>query len=120
MITITRNNTSQDAQIRYIALGDGLQCGGRAVHRRLARRFQVRQGELDFPAGVASETFDVPIVDHGVDAVPKTIQVSLFGPSTARHGLPRQGHAHGARATIRPPVHDPLDPLGLPNDDGER
>ncbi len=67
---------------------------------------------LDFPAGVASETFTVPIVDHGVLSVPKTIQVSLFGPSPIGMGSPNK-----AVLTILnndpAPVHALNNPLSL-------
>jgi endoglucanase len=81
VITIQRTNTSQDAQIRYITLGQGVPCGPAECTAVDPYDFSSAKGMLDFPAGVASETFTVPIVDHGVQTVPKTIQVSLFGPS---------------------------------------
>src|SRR3977135_1594474 len=37
---------------------------------------------IDFAAGQSTATFTVPIVDHGVNGLPKTIQLSLFGPAT--------------------------------------
>jgi endoglucanase len=68
---------------------------------------------LDFPVGVASETFTVPIVDHGVQTVPKTIEVSLFGPSPIGMATPNK-----AVLTIvnDDPVtpRDPANPLALP------
>ena len=82
VITIERGNTRQAAQIRYITLGDGVKCGGKQECTAVdPDDFHSVKGELDFPAGVASESFAVPIVDHGVQDVSKTIQVLLFGPS---------------------------------------
>ena len=68
---------------------------------------------LDFPVGVALETFSVPIVDHGVQSVPKTIAVSLFGPSPIGMASPNK-----AVLTILgddPAIpRDPGNPLALP------
>jgi endoglucanase len=61
---------------------------------------------------VASETFSVPVVDHGVQTVPKTIQVSLFGPSPI--GLASPSKAVLTILNDDPaPVRDPNNPLGL-------
>jgi len=73
--------SSRPAQIRYITLGDGTPCAGAECTAVSKIDFTSVKGELDFPAGVSSEPFRVPIVDHGTDSIPKTIQVSLFGPS---------------------------------------
>ena len=75
-ITIERSDTSEDAQIRYITLGDGVPCGKTECTAVDPDDFHSVKGELDFPVGVASETFTLPIVDHGVQNVSKTIQVS--------------------------------------------
>ena len=83
------------------------------VHRGRPDDFTSVKGELDFPVGVASETFTMPIVDHGVQTVPKTIQVSLFGPSPIGLASPSK-----AVLTIldNDPVtpRDPQNPLALP------
>ncbi len=81
VITIERTDTSEDAQIRYITLGWGVPCGSGECTAVNQTDFTSVKGMLDFPVGVANESFTVPIVDHGVSSVPKTIQVSLFGPS---------------------------------------
>ena len=81
VVTVERSNTGSAAQIRYITLGDGVRCGTAECTAVDPIDFHSVKGELDFPAGVASETFTVPIVDHGNSSVPKTIAVSLFGPS---------------------------------------
>src|SRR5947209_9950294 len=81
VVTIERADTSKDAQIRYITLGQGVPCGPAQCTAVDPYDFSSVKGMLDFPVGVGSETFTVPIVDHGTQGVPKTIQVSLFGPS---------------------------------------
>ena len=112
VITISRSNTSGDAQIRYITLGSGVQCGSAKCTAIDPYDFSSVKGMLDFPAGVASETFTVPIVDHGVSSVPKTIEVSLFGPSPI-------GVASPSKAVLTilndDPVspRDPANPLAL-------
>src|SRR5690348_6467791 len=113
VITISRSNTSVDAQIRYITLGQGVQCGASQCTAVDPYDFSSVKGMLDFPVGVASETFTVPIVDHGVQTVPKTIEVSLFGPSPIGMATPNK-----AVLTILDddPVtpRDPANPLALP------
>jgi endoglucanase len=113
VITIERSDTSEDAQIRYITLGDGVQCGASACTAVDPYDFSSVKGMLDFPVGVASETFTVPIADHGVQSVSKTIEVSLFGPSPIGMASPNK-----AVLTILndDPVtpRDPSNPLALP------
>ena len=117
VITIERGNTGPAAQIRYITLGDGVPCGPAECTAVDPDDFHSVKGELDFPAGVASESFTVPIVDHGVQDVSKTIEVSLFGPSPIRMASP-----HKAVLTILDddPVtpRDPQNPLALPTAPG--
>jgi endoglucanase len=112
VITISRSDTGRAAQIRYIALGHGFQCGPAKCTAVTPYDFSFAKGELDFAAGTASETFTVPIVDHGVQTVPKTIQVSLFGPSPIGVASP-----YKAVLTILndDPITapDPQNPLGL-------
>ena len=112
VITIERGNTSQAAQIRYITLGDGVKCGDSECTAVDPDDFHSVKGELDFPTGVSQASFAVPIVDHGVHDVSKTIQVSLFGPSPIPLASP-----HKAVLTIRDndPVtpRDPQNPLAL-------
>jgi endoglucanase len=118
-VTVERTNVSSAAQIRYIALGVGVPCGDTMCTAVSPYDFIGVKGELDFPAGVASMTFSIPIVDHGVFAMPKTIQVSLFGPSPI-------GLADPSRAVLTilnddPPVpvaaNDPLGTGAAPGAD---
>jgi len=113
VIMIERTDTSEEAQIRYITLGDGVPCGTAECTAVDPIDFTSVKGMLDFPVGVGSEAFTVPIVDHGTSSVPKTIQVSLFGPSPIGMGSPSK-----AVLTIlnNDPVtpRDPQNPLALP------
>jgi endoglucanase len=112
VITVSRSDTSEAAQIRYITVGVGVQCGSAPCTAVAPYDYTSVKGELDFPAGVASMSFTVPIVDHGVQTVPKTIQVSLFGPSPIGMASP-----YKSVLTILNddpmPAPDPQDPLGL-------
>src|ERR1700733_4680141 len=71
VVTIERTDTSEDAQIRYITLGWGTPCGSSECTAVNGIDFTSVKGMLDFPVGVASESFTVPIVDHGASSVPK-------------------------------------------------
>ena len=112
VITIERSNTRQAAQIRYITLGDGVKCGTTECTAVGTDDFHSVKGELDFAAGVASMSFDVPIVDHGTADVSKTLSISLFGPSPIGMASP-----HKAVLTIldNDPAtpRDPENPLAL-------
>jgi endoglucanase len=91
LVTIERTNVAVPAQIRYITLGIGTPCGAAQCSAMSPYDFTPVKGELDFPVGVASKSFTVPIVDHGVFALPKTIQVALFGPSPIGMADPSKG-----------------------------
>jgi endoglucanase len=73
MITIERANAGQAAQIRYITIG---------LTAVAPFDYTPVKSMIDFAAGQTSATFAVPIVDHGVNGLPKTIALSLFGPAT--------------------------------------
>jgi endoglucanase len=103
VIMIERTDTSEDAQIRYLTLGDGVRCGTTECTAVDPDDFQSVKGELDFPVGVASESFTVPIVDHGVSDVDKTLSVSLFGPSPI-------GMASPSKAVLTILDNDPVTP----------
>ena len=123
VITVVRDPLESDgaAQIRYIALGDGYdnttgalrQCPPFGTCTAVSPDdFTYEKGELDFQPGDISLTFSVPVVDHGADTVPKTIQLSLFGPSTGTLGTP--SHATLSILNDEPALpRTPLNPLGL-------
>ena len=113
VITISRGDTSEDAQIRYITLGNGVSCGSAECTAVDPTDFSSVKGMLDFPVGVASETFTVPIVDHGVQSVPKTIEVSLFGPSPIGTASPNKAVLTILEDDPATP-RDPGNPLALP------
>jgi endoglucanase len=112
VVTVRRDNTKDDAQIRYIAIGPGHPCGATECSALPKIDFKPVIGVLDFPPGVDSETFSVPIIDHGYNGINKTVQVSLFGPSPI-------GMADPSRAVLTilndDPVvpRDPANPLDL-------
>lgn len=103
VITVTRTDTSRGAQVRYITIG---------VTAQAPYDYNPVKSVLDFSAGQANATFNVPIVDHHVAGMPKTIQVSLFSPSPI-------GLATPSTATLTIDYNDPVvstdptNPLGL-------
>jgi endoglucanase len=83
VITIARGDTSREARAYYVAVGIGHDCGGTGCtavppHNWSPPDFITVNGSLDFPAGVASESFTVPIVNHGFSTLNKTFQVDIF------------------------------------------
>src|SRR3984957_13893682 len=72
VIEVDRLDTSVEAQVHYNVL---------PITAERNIDYTPVNGTLDFPVGVASETFSIPIVDHGVPGLPKTLTVSLFAPS---------------------------------------
>jgi endoglucanase len=71
---------------------------------------------IDFAAGQSTATFTVPIVDHDVNGLPKTIQLSLFGPATypGKIGLAAPSKAVLTILNDDPPLARIADnPLGL-------
>jgi endoglucanase len=79
VITVTRINTSQVAQVRYITTG---------LTAIAPYDYTPEKAMLSFAKGQSTASFDVPIIDHGIDALPSTLTVSLFGPSPIGLGIP--------------------------------
>ena len=102
-VTVTRTDVSEAAQVRYITVG---------LTAEAPYDYTPEKAMLSFAVGQATSTFDVPIVDHGVDGLPKTIQLSLFGPSPIGLSTPSTAILtilnNDAGTTL-----DPDDPLGL-------
>jgi len=103
VITVERGDTTGTAYIRYITVG---------LTAQAPFDYTPVKSMLTFQPGQSQASFDVPIVDHGINGLPKTIQVSLFGPWPL-------GLANPSVATLTilnndpiPPV-DPGNPLGL-------
>ncbi len=81
VITITRIDTTQEAQIRYLALPGTAERG---------IDFEPVKAMINFLPGQASATFSIPIIDHGVQGLPKTVNIGLFGPSPIGMSVPSQ------------------------------
>lgn len=79
VITVERTDILMEAQIRYIAL---------PITAEKNVDFTPVKGMINFLAGQASATFQIPIVDHGLPGLPKTVNVALFGPSPIGLGIP--------------------------------
>jgi endoglucanase len=106
LITVTRTDTSAAGQVGYIAM---------PLTAEQYIDYEPVKGELSFQAGQASATFSVPIIDHGVPTLPKTLTVSLFGGSPIGLGIPSTAVLtilgnDSAPTTARNPVN----PLALP------
>jgi endoglucanase len=126
LVTVTRDPAESlfPAQIRYVTSGDGynpstnapFDCAGTPC-TATSYDFTSVRGQINFDTGQTSGTFSVPITDHGIISVPKTLQVSLFGPSPI--GL---GAVSLTTLTILndDPVAAPVagNPLGLPTRPG--
>ncbi len=104
VVTILRNNTSPEAQIRYIAVG---------ITARADVDYRPVKTMIDFQPGQASATFRVPIIDHGVPVLPKTIKISLFGPHPLGLANPHVGILTILGDDL-PLSRDPRNPLALP------
>jgi endoglucanase len=126
VITVTRSplESVAPAQVRYITSGDGFnpatnspfQCGA-TVCTATSDDFTSVKGQLNFGALQQQMTFSVPITDHGVSSVPKTFQVSLFGPSSGPATPIGLGSVSNAPVTILQddpaPAIQPGNPLGV-------
>jgi endoglucanase len=104
VVTIERRDTSVEAQIRYIVIG---------MTASANVDYTPVKAMIDFAKGQSSATFQVPIVDHGIPGPPKTIQVSLFGPSPIGMGAPSTGALTIINDDAVSVVRDPTNPLGL-------
>jgi endoglucanase len=105
VITVDRSDTRKAAQVRYITIG---------LTAQAPFDYQPVKSMLSFDAGQSSASFKVPIVDHGIEGMPLTISLSLFGPSPIGMGEP--SHAVLTILNNDPVMNlDPADPLGLPD-----
>jgi endoglucanase len=103
VIDVTRTDTSEAAQVRYITIG---------ITAEAPYDYTPEKAMLSFAKGQATATFDVPIIDHGITGLPSTISLSLFGPSPIGLGTPSKAvltiNNDDAVTSI-----NPADPLGL-------
>jgi endoglucanase len=79
VITVNRIDTSEAAVVGYGA-------GPLTAEQNID--FTPVRGLLRFQVGQASATFSVPIIDHGVPTLPKTVNLSLYGPYPIGLGIP--------------------------------
>ena len=104
VITITRIDTTQEAQIRYIAQPGTAERGF---------DFEPVKAMINFLAGQASATFSIPIIDHGVPGLAKTVNIGLFGPSPIGMSVPNQAVLTILNNDPVSIVQNLLNPLGL-------
>jgi endoglucanase len=103
-VTVTRSDTTRGATVGYATIGETAQA---------PYDYTPVRGLLTFAPGQATASFGVPIVDHGIDGMPKTIKLELFGAVAASLGTP-------ATATLTivnddpVPIANAVDPLDLP------
>jgi endoglucanase len=113
------------AQVRYITSGEGYDpstnapfaCGSSVCTAVAGTDFTSVKGELDFGPGQTALSFTVPIIDHGVATVQKSLAIALYGPSPIGLGP----DAHGVLEILEDDVvapHDPSNPLALPTAPG--
>ncbi len=103
-ITIERTDTSREAQIRYETLP------GTAVRWQ---DYTPVKSMIDFMPGQSSATFSIPVYDHHMTVLPKTVRIALFGPHSLGVATPYTATLtiqSGAVATV---ARDPLNPLAL-------
>ncbi|HWE33745.1 MAG TPA: glycoside hydrolase family 6 protein [Solirubrobacteraceae bacterium] len=104
VITITRLDTSREAQIRYIALPGTAERG---------IDFEPVKAMINFLPGQASATFSIPIIDHGIQGLVKTVKIGLFGPSPIGMSVPSQAVLTILNNDPVSIVQSVLNPLGL-------
>jgi len=116
VITVERTAAADAAIVRFHTIGRTPQEPDNAVAPWYFRdvKSEVNAPDLNFAPGQTSATFTVPIVDHGFNSVPVSLQLELYGPYPI-------GLADPSIATLTivdddpGPVLDPADPLGLPD-----
>jgi endoglucanase len=103
-ITVERTNTLDRAYIRYIA---------QPITAVRYQDFVPVKAMLTFEPGQTSATFNVPIIDHGMPAIPRTVQISLFGPYPIGLGAPSTAVLTIINDDPVAIVRDALNPLAL-------
>jgi endoglucanase len=104
VVTIVRTDTTREAQIRYTTLP--------ATAVRYQDYTPVKS-MIDFMPGQSSATFSIPIVNHNMLEVPKTIRIALFGAHSLGIGTPSTAVMTIVTGVIAPVLRNPLNPLGL-------
>ena len=124
-VTVVRTNILRGAQVRYISSGMGynpetgraFDCGGGPCTALDGFDFRTVKGQLNFEPGQASAQFSVPIVALGVQTIPKTFVLSLFGPSTWPGQIGLATPSKAVVTILNDPVvipRNPRNPLDLP------
>jgi endoglucanase len=106
VITIERTDVRNEAQVRYIAIG---------LSARPTIDYVPVKSMIDFAPGQSSATFNVPIVDHGVPTVAKTIEISLFGASPIGMATPSKATLTILGDDLPAVSRDASNPLALRN-----
>jgi endoglucanase len=104
VITIVRDDTSREAQIRYIARPGTAERGF---------DFWPVKAMINFLPGQARATFKIPIINHGLPGLAKTVRIGLFGPSPIGMGRPSQAVLTILNNDPANIVQEPFNPLGL-------
>jgi endoglucanase len=104
IVTIERGDSTGEAQIRYMTLT------GSAVR---SEDYTPLKAMIDFQPGQASATFQIPIVDHHMPGLPRTIKITLFGPSPIGLGAPSSATLTILNDDPLLIEQDPHNPLGL-------
>lgn len=103
-VTIARGHTADEAQIRYTTLP------GTAIRRQ---DYTPVKAMIDFLPGQSSATFMIPIVNHGMVEVPKTIRIALFGAHSTPLGDPAASVLTIVSGNVAVVARDPANPLAL-------
>jgi endoglucanase len=104
VIGVTRRATRDPAQVRY---------GAWRMSGQTGIDFTPVGGRLDFSAGQSRATFSIPIVDHGVPGVPKTVKVGLYGASPIGLGSPSTATLTIINDDVLQVTRVPSNPLAL-------
>ncbi|MGI9183729.1 MAG: glycoside hydrolase family 6 protein [Solirubrobacteraceae bacterium] len=104
VVTIERTVTLREAQIRYTTLP------GTVVRYQ---DYTPVKSMIVFMPGQASATFSIPIVNHGMVELPKTIRIALFGAHPTGMGAPSTAVLTIVSGAVSVLARDPLNPLGL-------
>jgi endoglucanase len=105
MVTIARGDAANEAQIRYTTLP------GTAI-RRLD--YTSVKSMIDFRPGQATATFRIPIVNHSMVEVPKTVRIALFGAHSTPLGDPASAVLTIVTGNdVALVARDPANPLAL-------
>jgi endoglucanase len=104
VITVVRSNTTTAAQVRY---------GAWHLTADPYRDYTPVGGRLDFAAGQAAASFSIPIINHGIAGLPRTLRVGLYGAYPIGLGVPSTAVLTIINDDQGTVMRDPMNPLGL-------